>query len=255
MKSFITALQFLTRIQVKKQTDLTAEDFGRSTKFFPMVGLILGTLYMLAAWCLIAVFGWANLVTTLLIILPILLTGGLMLDGFMDTVDGVFSGRDRERVLEIMKDSRVGSFGVIALACLLLMNWSAMKDIQSVLIMTALFIMPIIGRMAMVMAIAFFPYARKEGMGKVFAEMADKKTVLLAALTTLVCVVPWGQAAVAALVIGLVFAWLVAAWLSHQLGGLTGDTYGAIETLTETVVLVVFWAVSWIPVGLLVLWR
>ena len=57
MKSFITALQFLTRIHVKNQTDLTAEDFGRSTKFFPLVGLILGTIYMLAAWCLIAVFG------------------------------------------------------------------------------------------------------------------------------------------------------------------------------------------------------
>ncbi|SHK88565.1 cobalamin-5'-phosphate synthase [Selenomonas ruminantium] len=255
MRSFITALQFLTRIHVKEQQDLTVEDFGRSTKFFPLVGLILGIIYMLASWCLIAVFGWANLVTTLLVILPILLTGGLMLDGFMDTVDGVFSGRERERVLEIMKDSRVGSFGVIALACLLLVNWTAMRDVKLVLIMTALFIMPIIGRMAMVMAIAFFPYARKEGMGKIFAEMADKETVVLAAAVTLVFVVPWGQAAIAALVIGMAFAWLMATWLSHKLGGLTGDTYGAIETLTETVVLLVFWVTSWIPGGLHILWR
>lgn len=255
MKSFITALQFLTRIHVKNQVDLTAEDFGRSTKFFPLVGLILGIIYMLASWCLIAVFGWANLVTTLLVILPVLLTGGLMLDGFMDTVDGVFSGRERERVLEIMKDSRVGSFGVIALACLLLVNWSALRDVKLVLIMTPLFIMPIIGRMAMVMAIAFFPYARKEGMGKIFADMADRKTVIIAAVTTLICVVPWGQAAIAALVIGLAFAWLAASWLNNKLGGLTGDTYGAIETLTETVVLLVFWGTSWLPGGLHILWR
>ena len=255
MKSFITALQFLTRIHVKNQVDLTAEDFGRSTKFFPLVGLILGIIYMLTSWCLIAVFGWANLVTTLLVILPILLTGGLMLDGFMDTVDGVFSGRERERVLEIMKDSRVGSFGVLALVCLFLVNWSALRDVKLVLIMTALFVMPIIGRMAMVMAIAFFPYARKEGMGKIFAEMADRETVLLAAAVTLVFVVPWGQAAIAALLIGLGFAWLVATWLTHKLGGLTGDTYGAIETLTETVVLLVFWVTSWIPGGLHILWR
>lgn len=255
MKSFITALQFLTRIHVKNQVDLTAEDFGRSTKFFPLVGLILGIIYMLASWCLIAVFGWANLVTTLLVLLPVLLTGGLMLDGFMDTVDGVFSGRERERVLEIMKDSRVGSFGVIALACLLLVNWSALRDVKLVLIMTALFIMPIIGRMAMVMAIAFFPYARKEGMGKIFADMADRKTVIIAAVTTLICVVPWGQAAIAALVIGLAFAWLAASWLNNKLGGLTGDTYGAIETLTETVVLLVFWGTSWLPGGLHILWR
>jgi len=255
MKSFITALQFLTRIHIKNQTDLTAEDFGRSTKFFPLVGLILGTIYMLAAWCLIAVFGWANLVTTLLIILPILLTGGLMLDGFMDTVDGVFSGRERERVLEIMKDSRVGSFGVIALVCLLLVNWTALRDVKLVLIMTALFVMPIIGRMAMVMAIAFFPYARKEGMGKIFADMADRKTVMLAVFTTLAGVIPWGQAAIAALFVGLAFAWCTAKWLSGKLGGLTGDTYGAIETLTETVVLLVFWLTSWIPGGLHILWR
>ncbi len=255
MKSFITALQFLTRIHLKNQMDLTAEDFGRSTKFFPLVGLILGLIYMLASWCLIAVFGWANLVTTLLVILPVLLTGGLMLDGFMDTVDGVFSGRERERQLEIMKDSRVGSFGVLALVCLFLVNWSALRDVKLVLIMTALFVMPIIGRMAMVMAIAFFPYARKEGMGKIFADMADRETVLLAASVTLVFVVPWGQAAVAALLIGLGFAWLVATWLTHKLGGLTGDTYGAIETLTETVVLLVFWVTSWLPGGLHILWR
>ena len=107
----------------------------------------------------------------------------------------------------------------------------------------------------MVMVIAFFPYARKEGMGKIFAEMADRETVLLAAAVTLVFVVPWGQAAIAALLIGLGFAWLVATWLTHKLGGLTGDTYGAIETLTETVVLLVFWVTSWLPGGLHILWR
>jgi adenosylcobinamide-GDP ribazoletransferase len=173
----------------------------------------------------------------------------------MDTVDGVFSGRERERQLEIMKDSRVGSFGVIALVCLMMLNWTAMRDIKLVLIMTAVFIMPIIGRMAMVMVIAFFPYARKEGMGKVFSDMADTETVIIAGITTILFVVPWGQAAVAALFIGLGFAWLLGHWLTKKLGGLTGDTYGAIETLTETVVLLVFLVTSWIPGGLHILWK
>ncbi|SFT83014.1 cobalamin-5'-phosphate synthase [Selenomonas sp. GACV-9] len=255
MKSFITALQFLTRIHVKNQPDLTIEDFGRSTKFFPLVGAILGLIYLLATWCLIAVFGWANFVTTILVLLPVLVTGGLLLDGYMDTADGVFSARDRERKLEIMKDSRVGSFGVIALVALMMVNWTVLRDIKLVLIMTALFIMPIIGRMAMVMVIAFFPYARKEGMGKAFADMADKETVAIAGITTILFVVPWGQAAIAALVAGLGFAWLLGAWLTSKLGGLTGDTYGAIETLTETMVLVVFLVTSWIPGGLHILWR
>jgi adenosylcobinamide-GDP ribazoletransferase len=136
-----------------------------------------------------------------------------------------------------------------------LVNWTALRDVKLVLIMTALFVMPIIGRMAMVMAIACFPYARKEGMGKIFADMADRKTVMLAVFTTLAGVIPWGQAAIAALVVGLVFAWCTAKWLAGKLGGLTGDTYGAIETLTETVVLLVFWVTSWIPGGLHILWR
>ena len=255
MKSFITALQFLTRIHVKNQTDLTIEDFGRSTKFFPLVGTILGLIYLLVTWCLIAVFGWANFVTTILVLLPVIMTGGLLLDGYMDTADGVFSARDRERKLEIMKDSRVGSFGVIAFVALMMVNWSVLRDIKLVLIMTALFIMPIIGRMAMVMVIAFFPYARKEGMGKAFSDMADKETVAIAGITTVLFVVPWGQAAIAALVAGLGFAWLLGAWLTSKLGGLTGDTYGAIETLTETMVLVVFLVTSWIPGGLHILWR
>lgn len=255
MKSFITALQFLTRIHVKEQPDLTVEDFGRSTKFFPLVGVLLGLIYMLVTWCLVAVFGWANFVTTILVLLPVLMTGGLLLDGYMDTADGVFSARSRERKLEIMKDSRVGAFGVIALVSLMMMNWSVLRDIKLVLIMTALFVMPVIGRMAMVMVIAFFPYARPEGMGKAFSDMADKKTVALAAITTLVFVVPWGQAAIAALAACLGFAWLLGAWLTNKLGGLTGDTYGAVETLTETMVLLVFWVTSWIPGGLHILWR
>lgn len=255
MKSFITALQFLTRIHVKEQPDLTVEDFGRSTKFFPLVGVLLGLIYMLVTWCLVAVFGWANFVTTILVLLPVLMTGGLLLDGYMDTADGVFSARSRERKLEIMKDSRVGAFGVIALVSLMMMNWSVLRDIKLVLIMTALFVMPVIGRMAMVMVIAFFPYARPEGMGKAFSDMADKKTVALAAITTLVFVVPWGQAAIAALAAGLGFAWLLGAWLTNKLGGLTGDTYGAVETLTETMVLLVFLVTSWIPGGLHILWR
>jgi len=255
MKSFITALQFLTRIHLKNQPDLTIEDFGRSTKFFPLVGAILGFIYLLAAWCLIAVFGWANFVTTILVLLSVFVTGGLLLDGYMDTADGVFSARDRERKLEIMKDSRVGSFGVIALVALMMIDWTVLRDIKLVLIMTALFIMPVIGRMAMVMVIAFFPYARKEGMGKAFADMADKETVAIAGITTILFVVPWGQAAIVALAAGLGFAWLLGAWLTSKLGGLTGDTYGAIETLTETVVLVVFLVTSWIPGGLHILWR
>lgn len=245
MKSFLTALQFLTRIHIKNQ-DLAVEDYGRSTKFFPLVGTVLGIIYTAIGWLLIETLDHIALVTTLMLLMPVLFTGGLLLDGFMDTVDGVFSGRSRERQLEIMKDSRVGSFGVIALLFLTLLNWSILHDIATQFILPALFLMPIIGRMAMVLVIASFPYARKEGMGKIFAAMADKNTVCIAVIITLLCVLPFGYAGIAALAAGLVFAYILGSWLTKKLGGLTGDTYGAIETLTETIVLLVFFILPFI---------
>lgn len=130
MRSFFTALQFLTRIHLVEQRDLTAADFGRSTRCFPLVGAVLGALYLLAAWLLGAWHGGVSHTgAAVLVLLPILLTGGLHCDGFMDTVDGLFSGRSRTRMLEIMKDSRTGSFGVVAFGVCLLLDWSLMLDL------------------------------------------------------------------------------------------------------------------------------
>ena len=196
MRSFLTALQFLTRIHIVSQKDLTMADFGRSTKFFPLVGAVLGAIYLLAALLLYVLFGLQGYtVKAVLVLLPILLTGGLHCDGFMDTVDGLFSGRSRERMLDIMKDSRTGSFGVVAFGAMLLLNWSLLMDLPVPVLLIAVFVMPIIGRMAMLFAVAYFPYARPEGMGRAFAEMADRKAVLIGLVTALLFTAPWGLAA------------------------------------------------------------
>ena len=240
MNSFLVGLQFLTRIRIVRQTVWTAEDFGRSTRFFPLVGLVLGICYALAAWILVSVLGMRALTAALLLILPLLLTGGLHADGFMDTADGVFSGRERERKLEIMKDSRVGSFGVVAFVLLMFLQFALLLDMSPPLLVSVFFVMPIIGRMAMVLAVSCFPYARADGMGKTFADMADRRTVAIAAVTTSVLVIPIGLLATLALVLGVVFTLLFCRWMTAILGGVTGDVYGAATVLTETIVLAVF---------------
>ena len=254
MNSFLVGLQFLTRIRIVRQTVWTAEDFGRSTRFFPLVGLVLGICYALAAWILVSVLGMRALTAALLLILPLLLTGGLHADGFMDTADGVFSGRERERKLEIMKDSRVGSFGVVAFVLLMFLQFALLLDMSPPLLVSVFFVMPIIGRMAMVLAVSCFPYARADGMGKTFADMADRGTVAIAAVTTSVLVIPIGLLATLALVLGIVFALLFCRWMTAILGGVTGDVYGAATVLTETIVLAVFslassysnvWGILW----------
>ena len=255
MNSFLIGLQFLTRIHLVRQTVWTAEDFGRSTRFFPLVGLVLGICYALAAWLLLYTLGMRSLTAALLLILPLLLTGGLHADGFMDTADGVFSGRERVRKLEIMKDSRVGAFGVVSFVMLMFVQFALLSDMASLLLVPALFVMPIIGRLAMVLAVACFPYAREDGMGKTFADMADRSTVVIAALTTAVLVLPWGVLATAALVLGMLFALLFCRMMTNILGGVTGDVYGAATVLTETLVLAVFSLASAYPNVWGILWK
>lgn len=254
MNSFLVGLQFLTRIHIARQTVWTAEDFGRSTRFFPLVGLVLGICYALAAWLLVYFIGMRTLTAVLLLILPLLLTGGLHADGFMDTADGVFSGRERERKLEIMKDSRVGSFGVVSFVLLMFLQFALLLDMLPFLLVPALFIMPIIGRMAMVLAIACFPYARADGMGKTFADMADRKTIVTASVMTVVFVLPCGLLASVALMLGVLFALFFCRAMTTTLGGVTGDVYGAVTVLTETLVLAIFslasinsdvWGILW----------
>ena len=255
MHSFLIGLQFLTRIRLVRQTEWTSEDFGRSTRFFPLVGLVLGICYALFAWLLLYAVGMRALTAALLLVLPLLLTGGLHADGFMDTADGVFSGRDRERKLEIMKDSRVGAFGVVSFVMLMFVQYALISDMHPLLLIPALFVMPVIGRFAMVLSVACFPYAREDGMGKTFADMADRKTIVIAALITMILVLPWGFLAALALVLGTVFALLFCRLITHVLGGVIGDVYGAATVLTETLVLLVFSLASTQPNVWGLLWK
>ena len=171
MQSFLIGLQFLTRIQLQKQTVWTEESFGRSVRYFPLVGLVLGICYGLAAFAMAIVpqvYGFhfpEHIRTFILMLLPVILTGGIHCDGFMDTVDGIFSGRDRERMLEIMKDSRAGSFGVVAMILLLLGNYAALLDMPAEWLTSAMVVMPVIGRLMMAGVVSCCKYARPEGIG------------------------------------------------------------------------------------------
>ena len=246
-REFITALQFLTRIRLFRDPDYDDGLFGRSVKFFPLVGLLAGSIL---AGVAVLTGGWlpGTVRSTLLVTLSVFITGGLHCDGLMDSADGLFSGRSRERMLEIMKDSRVGSFGVIAIILLLLWKWALLHDLPDSLLVPALISMMTFGRFAMILAILRFPYARPEGMGKAFALYAGTHSLgpALATLLGLLAVFYFvtgplvcGIAAAAALA-AILFAFWFGRWTTHKLGGMTGDTYGAVTELSELVVLIVF---------------
>ena len=99
MRDFITCLEFLTRVRFSKRTDWRDEDFSRSVPYFPLVGLVIGSLLAAVNYGLFYIETPLFLRVTLLLLAEIIITGGLMYDGFMDTADGVFSARSRERML------------------------------------------------------------------------------------------------------------------------------------------------------------
>ena len=247
IREFITALQFLTRIRIADETEYDDGLFGRSVKFFPLVGLVAGSLLALVA---VVTAGWmpGTVRSALLVTVCIFITGGLHCDGLMDTSDGLFSGRSPERMLEIMKDSRVGSFGVISIILLLIWKGALIHDMPESLLCLALISMMTIGRLGMILAILCFPYARPEGMGKAFSLYAGRNAFIVAVATIvaflggvyffqgpLFFLIGFGAAVGVTL-----FTFGFGRWATRKVGGLTGDMYGAVTELSEVVVLTVF---------------
>jgi adenosylcobinamide-GDP ribazoletransferase len=233
---FLAALQFLTVIPLRRV--MTHEEIGRSLVYFPIVGLgIGGVLYGLDQ--LFALFLPAALGSALLIVALVLLTGANHLDGFIDTCDGMAAGRSAQERLEIMRDSRAGGFGVVGACCLLLVKYVSLLFLPGPYRLASLLLMPMLGRWAMLYAVFAYPSARREGMGQAFKEQAKWQWLAIATLVALAISVPLLKLFGLALMAGIwLAAMIMAIFLKRRLGGLTGDTYGAINEVIEVLVLI-----------------
>ncbi|MFE5318632.1 adenosylcobinamide-GDP ribazoletransferase [Paenibacillus sp. NPDC056579] len=256
------AFQFLTRLPVPVTLHYDDALFRRSVVFYPLVGTVLGVLLGCAG---LLFQGWLSpgVTAAIMLVCWIAMTGGLHLDGLMDTADGIFSYRSREKMLEIMKDSRVGAMGVIACVLLLLCKWTLLQQWLPLSWESTLFALPLAtlwSRWYMVVAIACWPYARQGqegggGLGSFFRGLGAKH---LAIHTAVALLLSWllvvclgkGPFSVHGLIIvgsavltsGLGGA-MISRFLSSKLGGLTGDTYGALNEVLETVLLLVLYGV------------
>ena len=180
MRDFITCLEFLTRIRFSNRTDWRDDDFAKSVPYFPLVGLVMGVFMGAVNYGLLYVNTPLFMRAVLLILAEVLIIGALMYDGFMDTSDGVFSARSRERMLEIMKDSHVGSNAVIALVCLVLLKIAAYTSIDGMKLCYALVAMYVATRTFMVNYIVNFKYARETGIGHMFTQYSKPSYVYIA---------------------------------------------------------------------------
>ncbi len=239
MRSFLTAVKFLTILPVGKKFALQDKELAKSAVYFPLVGALIGLLLVAVDFILRPFF--PDLIVNLFILIAlILVTGGLHLDGFMDSIDGLFSGRDKNRILEIMRDSKVGAFGTMAVIFLILLKLSFLNEIQSGIRYSVLILMPVLSRWAAVYAAKNYPYARStSGTGEPFARLVGRGELISATVfTAILAIFLLGFRGIIIWFIAFLVLLLLTGWINKKIHGMTGDTYGAIIEITEVVVLV-----------------
>ncbi len=238
IRSFAVALTFLTRTPLDLR-GVREDDFGRSLAWFPAVGLLLG---LLLAWAAGSAHGRlsAELIAVGLVALLAGMTGGLHLDGVADVVDGLSGGRgNRERTLEIMRDSRIGSHGAVAIVIVLLAKVFAILELVRSGTTWPLMLFPVAARWSACALVVSFPYARKEGLGKAFNGHARGSYLVVATGMTAAIVAVVCMHAIIPTLAALATAVALALWVQRRIGGLTGDVYGAAIELAELAFLVV----------------
>jgi len=230
------AFAFLTIFPVgQSQTDMP----GRSFAYYPLVGLVIGLILAGTGFVLFH-YLQPELVVFLVLLLWVILTGGLHLDGFGDSCDGLLATVEPDRRLEIMKDPRTGSWAVIGLILLLLGKWILLSTLPIALWIAV----PVVGRLTMVIAAYAFPYARESGVGTYFRHGLGQLQVVIAIVLTIMVILIIGR------IFDMVVFWLLTVapftallggqWATKRLGGgITGDVYGALCELAEIVSLLV----------------
>ncbi len=233
MKYFILMVQFFTTIPIRVNIAIDEDQFSKGLLYFPFVGLIIGLFNYLVYYISLFLDGELFSVT-LWLVANIIITGALHIDGLADTCDGLLSYRSKERILEIMKDSRIGTNGVIAIFLDLLMKLSIMLSLSVAIRPYIIILSPVIGRGFLLVLFLISPYARKAGTGGLFYNNKSQLRIalgILFAIFMLVLIHSWKilLIMIPCLLIMLIFNRLV----SGRIGGMTGDTLGAANELIE----------------------
>ena len=234
----LAALQFLTLSPPIVRRFFTPEEMGRAVGFFPLVGAMLGAMLAGLDWALVHVFP-TGVSTVLVLAVWVIATGALHLDGFLDTCDGLFGGFTPESRLKIMRDERVGAFGMAGGVLLLLLKTTALYAAPDRGI--SLLLAPTLGRWGMTLAVIAFPYARPKGLGRAMKDHAGWEQLVLA--TAIGLAVVWfagGWLGLVSMGLAGATAWAVARFVLPRITGLTGDVYGAICEMVEVAILLLF---------------
>ncbi|KOP79604.1 adenosylcobinamide-GDP ribazoletransferase [Cytobacillus solani] len=260
LKGLLINFQFFTSIPVPVELPMDKDHLEKAIKTFPLLGLIQGGIYASLFYAILHWTPFSVLTAALVLWLAgIIITGGIHLDGWMDTSDAFFSYRDREKRLEIMKDPRTGAFGVLSVIVLLTAKFFFMYEItQKALPATYLFIaaIPFFSKMVMGVLLLKVKAAKKEGLGTLFKNASNKRTLviypiyvilLLAAAGILFNHLLFGM--IVFTVVSILFLLILSRKIISWFGGMTGDVLGASVEGMELVLWMILWLLHYFAMG------
>lgn len=236
LESIVVAFQFLTRLYLPINVEWDTTNLRRSLMWFGLVGAFIGVI-LAGAMTLFNRFDLIPAVSAIIILLIwIFITGGMHIDGISDMADGFFSMRDKEKTLEIMKDSHVGAFGVITIVFLLLIKFEMLKEFIIIEKNVWLLILPpTIARIAAGLVLSFYETTKKSGLGYTFHSSDPRIFWAIGFIVTLIISSILNIKSLIFIGIAILASNLMALWAKKKIGGLNGDIYGAIVETVEVI--------------------
>ena len=227
------AATFLTILPVAPRSQATEDDVAASFGLFPLVGFMLGVMLAVEDLALALLFG-TTIRSGLIVLTLVVVTGGLHLDALADTADALGAHSNRERALEILRDSSVGVFGSAAILLWLGLYWTALAAVEGSRRTAAIYLAPGLGRWAMVAVSAGLDYLRPAGAGSFLKPEWGWLNLRIASAIAMIAIIPvfsshTGAAAASAIVTAAAARWFYRRWL----GGVTGDLIGAAGAIAE----------------------
>ena len=233
IKQFLILIQFMTRIPVFVNVEYDEEKLGKSIKYFPLVGAVIGIFLFGINFLAGKVTENRQIIAVIIVIAEIFITGILHIDGLADTFDGLFSYAKKERMLEIMKDSRIGTNGAVVLILYFITKIILLSEVKPEYIL----LYPIISRLSTSMNAGLGEYARKDGMSNSIIEKnGPKEAVISVVITAVLSFLILKIKGLGVLAAAIVFILIFMRNVKKKIGGITGDTMGASLELTSILI-------------------
>lgn len=239
MKKFILMIQFFTRIPINMEIDIKEDDFAKGIVYFPVVGLVIA-IFNVLTYLLFSKISTGLLPIVMTVLANVLITGALHVDGLADTCDGIYSARKKERMLEIMKDSRLGTNGAVAILFDLILRITLLSSVSETNIIKVILLTTIISK-TMVAILAYISPKRENGLGSLFVGKVSIKNMLT---TLFICGIStflnFGYMAFIIIGLNIVLMIIFRNYILKRLGVISGDILGAANEVSEIFILVIF---------------